>query len=127
MNKPFVWPMIIAAFTVFAISSSLVPTVSKADEIPFKVPATRPKLIDAIVFDYPDIAKQNKWEGSVVVLLQINESGELENISIEKSSGHLELDDAVLAAFINARFEPATKDGKPVSGTIRCPVILNLN
>jgi periplasmic protein TonB len=127
MNKPFVWPMIVAAFTVFAISSSLVPTVSKADEIPSNVPATRPKIIGNVMVEYPDIARKNRWEGRAIVLHQINESGELENISVEKSSGHTELDDAALAAFRNVRFEPAIKDGKPVLGTIRYPITFSMN
>jgi periplasmic protein TonB len=90
-------------------------------------PPTKPKLKSEVSPDYPEIAKQNNWEGRVVVLARINESGEVEDASVAKSSGHPELDDAAVAAVKRARFEPATRDGKPVAGTVRVPISFSLN
>ncbi|MBC7883084.1 MAG: TonB family protein, partial [Anaerolineae bacterium] len=51
-------------------------------------PPTKPKPRGVAEPDYPEIAKQNNWEGRVVVLARINESGEVEDASVAKSSGH---------------------------------------
>jgi TonB family protein len=47
---------------------------------------------------YPAIAKRMRWSGKVIVKLTINSSGKLINVSLVKSSGKKQLDDAALQA-----------------------------
>lgn len=46
---------------------------------------------------YPADARLNRWEGKVVVKLTVTASGEIENATIVRSSGHETLDKEALA------------------------------
>lgn len=76
MGKPFFLPMIARAFMIWALSFGIATTFSKADENPTRPPtATRAKLDGDIQVDYPEVAKQNNWEGRIVVLAWVDGSG----------------------------------------------------
>ncbi len=47
---------------------------------------------------YPSTARLNGWEGKVVLRVQIRQDGNLENVSVVKSSGHETLDNAAMEA-----------------------------
>ncbi len=47
---------------------------------------------------YPNTARMNGWEGKVVLRVQIRQDGNLESVSIVKSSGHETLDNAAMEA-----------------------------
>ena len=65
----------------------------------------------------PDIEAQVEFKATVTV------SGNLENISLLKSSGFPPLDQAGLESLKTARFSPSIdKDGKPAAITIKLPV-----
>ena len=75
--------------------------------------------------DYPAEALLNRWEGSVIADLTVNERGAVAACHIIKSSGHEVLDEATCKLLIErARFKPATdKDGKPIKDMYRTPSI----
>lgn len=87
---------------------------------------TKPALRSEINPDYPEIAKQNNWEGRVVVFAHISETGTVESAEIARSSGHPELDDAAIAAIKAARFEPAHRGNVAIPGTVRVPIAFSL-
>jgi len=80
----------------------------------------------AVQPDYPEIAQQNGWEGRVIVRAHVTESGDVDDATVSKSSGHQELDDAAVAAVKRTKFEPGTRDGKPVATWVRVPVTFSL-
>lgn len=47
-------------------------------------------------FDYPAVARQRGWEGTVLLGLRVESNGHLEKIRIERSSGYAVLDNSAL-------------------------------
>jgi protein TonB len=45
---------------------------------------------------------------------------------VSRSSGHVELDEAAVAAVRRTKFEPGTREGKPAATWVRVPVIFSL-
>jgi periplasmic protein TonB len=76
--------------------------------------------------DYPEIAKQNNWEGRVVILVHISDTGAVESAEITRSSGHPELDEAAIAAVKASHFEPAHRGNEGIPGTVRVPITFSL-
>jgi protein TonB len=74
---------------------------------------------------YPLIARRKGWEGTVVIELLVSDSGWVEEVRVEKSSGHALLDDAALGAVRNWRIAP---NGRPDAATFkfRVPVTFKL-
>lgn len=87
---------------------------------------TKPQLRSEINPEYPEIAKQNNWEGRVIVLVHISETGTVESAEIARTSGHLELDEAAIAAVKASRFEPAHRGNVAIPGTVRVPIAFSL-
>ena len=48
---------------------------------------------------YPLAARDNGWEGDVVVHLEVSANGELGELKLKKSSGHAVLDEQALEMF----------------------------
>ncbi len=63
---------------------------------------------------YPDAAKQNRVQGTVVIGVSIGEDGKVREPYLLSSAGQL-LDDAALDAVRKYQFKPATLGGKPIS------------
>jgi protein TonB len=76
---------------------------------------------------YPRLARQRGWEGLVVVLVEVSETGAPQKISIKDSSGIEMLDKAALDGVGRWRFKPATKAGRSVQAAIEVPIRFSLN
>ena len=63
--------------------------------------------------EYPDTARQKGEVGEVKVKVLVSASGKAKTWTIFKSSGHQDLDDAVLAAVKKSTYKPAYSNGKP--------------
>jgi len=63
---------------------------------------------------YPEQARQQGVEGTVVLKLTVRVDGVPGDVRVSRSSGHAALDEAALAHVRRARFSPALKDGKAV-------------
>ena len=75
----------------------------------------RPEALHTTPPVYPESAKKDKLEGTVVVKTVIDEQGKVQDPAVETSSGHEVLDQAALDAVSTWTFKPATLKGKPVS------------
>lgn len=71
---------------------------------------------------YPVAALRNGEAGTVLVAATIDANGVPVDVSIDDRSGNRELDRSALQAVRKWRFQPALRDGKPVTATIRVPV-----
>ena len=71
---------------------------------------TPPRKVSGPSAEYPERAKRQKLEGTVAISLLVDENGVPHDLTVVESAGPV-LDEAVLNAVKQWRFEPATKDG----------------
>jgi TonB family protein len=103
-----------------AAAASVPPQVAGVDShTPAKLHNNRPPR-------YPDIAKQNRWEGTVLLKLSIDAQGRVTDVAVLRSSGHPVLDAEAAAAVRIWRGEPALQDGQPVASEEQLPVRFRL-
>lgn len=75
---------------------------------------------------YPNIARREHWEGRVTLRIQVSADGSVDGVSVRRSSGHEELDDAAVEAVRKWRFIPAKRGSTPVSSSVLVPIDFNL-
>jgi TonB family protein len=63
---------------------------------------------------YPDIARDSKVEGDVVLLVYIDASGNVRNAIVQSSPGLPALEEAAKKAAMKCKFKPAKQQGVPV-------------
>ena len=85
-----------------------------------------PKAIYAPDPEYTDKARRKKINGTVVVSLIITPEGTVRDPKITASLDK-DLDQQALAALSKWKFEPATKDGKPVTVRISTEVSFRIH
>src|SRR5215510_10348701 len=74
---------------------------------------TAPKLLSKIDPAYTEEARAAKISGTVVLELVVDENGSADEVQVTKPLDP-GLDQNAMAAVLQLRFAPATKDGKPV-------------
>jgi TonB family protein len=82
--------------------------INKQFDIP-PMPLSEP---DAV---YPKIAGEAGAEGTVKVVLRVDEYGDVRDAVIADSPGWLALEEAARKAVFTIRYKPATRDNKPVA------------
>lgn len=86
---------------------------------------TAPRATSAPDPTYSTVAKEAHYQAVTVLWMVVNTSGVPENIRIQRAAG-LGLDEQAVLAVRNWRFDPATKDGQPVSVQINVEVNFRL-
>jgi len=76
---------------------------------------TPPRFLARAEPTYPPRARRAGVEGTVTVRLRLSASGHLLAAEVAAASGEPLLDEAALAAARASRYEPATRDGRPVA------------
>lgn len=71
---------------------------------------------------YPALALSRRWQGRVMLQVQVSAAGEPLSVRVAASSGHSLLDDSALAAVRSWRFVPAMRAGQAVAGSVDVPV-----
>lgn len=76
---------------------------------------------------YPARARKEAREGTVLIAIDVDASGNPVDVKLRKSSGFSELDEATIE-HVKARwkFHPAVIDGVPSASTVVVPVVFNL-
>ena len=72
------------------------------------------KPIGKILPEYPDGARQRNQEGTLKLMLKIDDLGRVREVAVVESDFPGVFDQAALDAFRQARYQPAMKDGHPV-------------
>ena len=119
-----------------------VATISKNSVVPWDRPAPeRPRdsiadrkalrktvrLIKSERPPYPQVARRQGWEGTVVLRINIGAGGDVENVATQKSTGYDALDESATQSVKTWRFDPA-KDGEfPVSSVVDLPIRFDLD
>jgi periplasmic protein TonB len=86
---------------------------------------TAPRAIYSPEPDYSDEARQTKHQGVVTLLAVIGTDGRPRDIQVARSLG-MGLDEKAVAAVRTWKFEPGTKDGRPVAVQICVEVDFHL-
>jgi len=73
-----------------------------------------PTLVAPPRVNYPPIARQQRVEGRVVILVLVDENGQVSESRLQQGVAQAAVNDAVVAAVKNAKFRAATKNGIPV-------------
>jgi protein TonB len=76
---------------------------------------------------YPPDALRRGIEGTVMLLVLVGVDGRVEDVKLEKSSGHASLDRAALQVARKWRFNPAMRDGVPFADWALVPVRFSLD
>jgi protein TonB len=90
---------------------------SKLDQIPRPVGGAR--------LDFPRRLKKDKVSGRVVLLVKLDEKGEVIDASVDSSSLP-QFDDVVLRQVKRWTFTPPTQGGSPVKAKARLPIPINI-
>ena len=76
---------------------------------------------------YPPLAVRLGEQGTVRLHISLDSSGAIRGIDVLKTSGSASLDDAAVAWVLQHwRYEPATRDGKPVASSVLADVRFDL-
>jgi protein TonB len=75
-----------------------------------------------IVREYPESLRQSGVEGTVVLRMRVNVRGGTNSVSIARSSGYPQLDEAARGVARRMRFKPAQLNGGPVASWVTLPV-----
>jgi len=75
---------------------------------------TAPMLIAKVEPQYSDEARQAKYQGAVLLFVEVDPNGNPTNIQVRRSLG-LGLDEKAVEAVRQWKFKPGTKDGVPVT------------
>ena len=75
---------------------------------------------------YPMAARQNRWEGTVIIEATLGKDGQIGKTTLVQSSGYQLLDTEAIKAVKKWRYHPATKDGKPIEWQLRIKILFKL-
>jgi protein TonB len=75
---------------------------------------------------YPAEARDNGWEGRVVLHVRVNAGGRPDAVKVSRSSGFSILDDAARRAVRRWRFRPASRAGVAVAASVLIPIRFRL-
>jgi protein TonB len=89
-------------------------------------PTRPPKVINWRDPPYPQQARQQGVEGTVVLRLTVGADGRARDVRVSRSSGHAALDRAAVSHVKKARFSPALKEGRRVPTVITFKVKFHL-
>ena len=75
---------------------------------------------------YPELAKQMRQEGLVVLSVDVDREGKPSNVTIEQSSNYQMLDEAALKAVSHWRFQPGRIGDLPIESKVIVPIRFRL-
>lgn len=110
------------------INTTTTTSLSQVDDKPVNfVPYDEPPVvIGSISPVYPEFARKNRIQGTVVLEVEVLRDGSVRNIRVRKSvpGG---LDEAAIEAVRKVKFQPARSSGQPVDVLLIVPVEFKLN
>ena len=90
-------------------------------------PGTRARYLSNPKPEYPEEAKEMRQQGVVVVSVEVGVDGHSNDVSVSRSSGFPQLDQAAVRGVRRWIFEPARAAGQPVSSHVEVPVRFSLS
>ena len=71
---------------------------------------------------YPEIARKQGWEGTVILKVLVEEDGSCKHVAVEKSSGYDALDHSAVRAVKEWKFTPARLGSTSYAALTRIPI-----
>lgn len=87
----------------------------------------RSDVVASMAREYPPLLRDAGIGGTVRVYFFINESGRVEQVRIDQSSGHPALDEAAINVAGAYDFSPALNDGEPVPVWVSFPITFRVD
>ena len=75
---------------------------------------------------YPRMAREQGWQGKVVLRAQVTAEGSVDHVTVQESSGFPVLDDSAIQAVTIWSFEPAKNGEFPVASIVDLPIRFDL-
>ena len=75
---------------------------------------------------YPRLAREQGWEGIVLLMLRVDEQGRVESVEVKESSGYPLLDSNAVQTVKLWTFSPAKNGNFPISSLVQLPVKFDL-
>jgi protein TonB len=72
------------------------------------------------------VAMRHDWEGEVLLRVRVSPDGRAEGITVERTSGHEELDQVAIEAVRGWSFVPSRQGGVAISGWVSVPIVFRL-
>ena len=91
----------------------------------FDEPVKPPRLIYRVEPEFSEEARKAKFQGMVVLMIEVGVDGRADNIKVVEPAG-LGLDQKAIQAVAQWRFQPALRGGKPFATTARVEVFFHL-
>jgi len=96
------------------------------EAIPFLAYDTPPRLIKRVLPKYPEIAREAKAEGMVILRLLVDEKGNVVEAKVLKGDKNFGFEEAAIEAALKCKFTPAYQREKPVKVWVSFPVAFSL-
>lgn len=87
-------------------------------KLPRAVTRSAPRLLEKPKLEYPAIARERRWEGTVTLRIELLKNGGVGDVEVAKSSGHRVLDESAINSVKSWRHRPASENGAPVTRKI---------
>lgn len=125
MDAPLSMPETVAAQATTATPTSTTST-------PSAPPALVEARLDTAYLDnptpvYPPMSRRLGEEGTVLLRVNVGESGAVTQVALERSCGYPRLDEAARKAVAGWRFLAARRGEEPVASTVMVPVVFALS
>jgi protein TonB len=75
---------------------------------------------------YPVLAREQGWQGTALLKVQVLKNGAVGSLEVLRSSGFSILDQSALKRVKEWKFIPAQKDGQPAEMFVQLPVTFKL-
>ena len=75
---------------------------------------------------YPESARRQGVEGTVLLKVRVTEQGRVEAVQLERSTGHQDLDQSAIEAVRRWHFEPARRGNQAMAVWALIPVTFKL-
>ena len=85
-----------------------------------------PNYFQNLAPEYPELARQMRQEGLVMLSVDVNKNGEAVKVDIIKSSGFRMLDQAAFKAVSHWKFHPGSIGNIPIESTVTVPIKFRL-
>lgn len=117
----------------FEESTAITAAVQPAPKAAPASSAPQPKMVSSVEYleplrpRYPPTSRRMREEGTVVLLVLVDEKGQASRVQVRDSSGYPRLDRAAEEAVQCARFKPYVEDGRAQPALVLIPVEFSLN
>jgi periplasmic protein TonB len=77
--------------------------------------------------DYPAAAARQGWQGTVLLRVRVLSTGKVDDVEVQKSSGHKILDEQAIATIRGWLFAPSKRGATPIDGWATVPIEFKLD